>query len=154
MKLLELLDPSVVKIGLESTDKEESFEELVDVLVRAGRLADREAALDALYRREEMRSTGIGNGVAIPHGKDETITQIIAAAGTSAEGIEFDAIDGKPVQLVFLVLAEVNNPGPHLQTLSEIATCLNDPGMYDRLVKAKTADEFLQHLALAEAEAL
>ncbi len=154
MKLLELLDSSVVKLGLESTDKEESFEELVDLLVRSGRLADREAALDALYRREEMKSTGIGNGVAIPHGKDETIREIVAAAGTSAGGIEFDAIDGKPVHLVFLVLAEVNNPGPHLQTLSEIAMCLNEPGMYDRLINAKTPEEFLRHIELAEAEAL
>ena len=154
MKLLELLDPDVIKLGLESTDKEESFEELIDLLVRAGRVADREAALDAIYTREEMRSTGIGKGVAIPHGKDESITQIVAAAGTSDKGIEFDAIDGKPVHLVFLVLAQVNNPGPHLQTLSEIATCLNSPGTYDRLVNARSPEEFLKTLELTDDEAL
>jgi len=154
MRLLEILDPGVIKIAMESTDKEESFEELIDLLVRAGRISDREAALDAINRREEMRSTGIGKGVAIPHGKDESIKHITAAAGTSAEGIEFDSIDGKPVHLVFLVLAEINNPGPHLQTLSEIATCLNEPGKYDKLVNAKTPEEFLKQFELPDDEAL
>ena len=154
MKLLEILDPRVVKIGMESLDKEESFEELIDLLVKAGKLTDREAALDAIYAREEMRSTGIGNGVAIPHGKDESITEITAAAGTSAKGIEFESSDGKPVHLVFLVLAEVNNPGPHLQTLSEIAMCLNNAGAYDKLINAKTPEAFLQCLELSDTEAL
>jgi mannitol/fructose-specific phosphotransferase system IIA component (Ntr-type) len=154
MALLDLLDPRVVKIGLEAFDKEECFEELIDLLVRAGKIRDRERALEAIYTREEMRSTGIGRGIAIPHGKDESITEIAAAAGTSAEGIEFDAIDGEPVHLVFLVLAEQNNPGPHLQTLSEIATCLNEPGEYERLVNAKTPEAFLTALELPEDEAL
>lgn len=155
MKLLELLDARVVKVGLESEDKEESFEELIDLLVRAGKITDRDAALDAIYRREEMRSTGIGKGVAIPHGKDESITTIVAAAGTSEKGIEFEAIDGKPVHLVFLVLAEMNNPGPHLQTLSEIATCLNVPGEYDRLIHSRTPEEFLKNLeSVDDSEAL
>jgi len=146
MKLLDILTPDTVKVGLESLDKEECFEELVDLLVRAGKIKDRDSALDALYSREEMRSTGIGRGVAIPHGKDDSITEIVAAAGTSDSGIEFDAIDGKPVHLVFLVLAEVNNPGPHLQTLSEIATCLNNPGTYDKLTHAGSNSEFLSLL--------
>jgi fructose-specific phosphotransferase system IIA component len=154
MKLLEILDPSVVKVGLESEDKEECFEELIDLLVRAGRITDREAALDAIYAREEMRSTGIGNGIAIPHGKDPSIRQITAAAGTSHKGIEFEAIDGKPVHLVFLVLAEANNPGPHLQTLSEIATILNNPGQYDKLVRAPSAEDFLALLELPADEVL
>jgi mannitol/fructose-specific phosphotransferase system IIA component (Ntr-type) len=154
MKLLQLLDPGVVKIGLESEDKEEVFEEMIDLLVRAGRIEDRERALDAIYSREELRSTGIGKGVAIPHGKDESIKQITAAAGTSRKGIEFDAIDDQPVYLVFLVLAEVNNPGPHLQTLSEIAACLNAPHKYEQLIHAATPEEFLKNLEPPEEEAL
>ena len=154
MRLLELLDRSTIKVGMESLDKEEAFEELIDLLVKAGRVKDRERALEAIYTREEMRSTGIGKGVAIPHGKDESIEQIAAAAGTSAEGIEFDAIDGEPVHLVFLVLAEANNPGPHLQTLSEIATCLTTPGVYERLVGARTPEEFLDALELSDEDVL
>ena len=154
MKLLDILEPGVVKVGMESVDKEESFEELIDLLVKTGKITDRESALDAIYAREEMRSTGIGKGVAIPHGKDASITKITAAAGTSGHGIEFDSVDGEPMRLVFLVLAEVNNPGPHLQTLSEIATCLNEPGTYDKLVNAKTPEAFLQALEFADTEAL
>jgi len=154
MKLLEILEPAAVKTGMESTDKEEAFEELIDLLVRTEKITDREKALDAIYAREEIRSTGIGRGVAIPHGKDQSIRQITAVAGTSKEGIEFDAIDGKPVHLVFLVLAEMNNPGPHLQTLSEIATCLNVPGVYDKLIHAKTPQEFLRILELMDEEVL
>lgn len=154
MKLVEILDPQVVKIGLESVDKEECFEELIDLLIRTGRVTDRDRALEAIYVREKMRSTGIGKGVGIPHGKDKSITKITAVAGTSQEGIEFEAIDGKPVHLVFLVLAEANNPGPHLQTLSEIATCLNVPGTYEKLVNAKSPEEFFHTLTQIEEEVL
>jgi len=151
MKLLEILSPDAIKVGMEATDKEEVFEELIDLLIRGGKVADRERALKAIYAREELRSTGIGRGVAIPHGKDESIKQITAAAGTSRAGIEFDSIDGKPVHLVFLVLAEANNPGPHLQTLSEIAACLNCSGVYEKLVGARTPQEFLKALQLPDA---
>ncbi len=154
MKLLEILSPQIVKIGMEAIDKEECFEELIDLLVRAGRIADRERALEAIYARESMRTTGIGRGVAIPHGKDKSVRQIAAAAGTSKKGIEFDAIDGKPVRLVFLVLAEANNPGPHLQTLSEIAACLNVPGQYDKLINANSPAEFLKLLENTDQEGL
>jgi mannitol/fructose-specific phosphotransferase system IIA component (Ntr-type) len=154
MRLLELLTPSTVKINLESTDKEDCFEELIDLLVRAGTVPDRERALDAIYTREEMRTTGIGKGVAIPHGKDDSIPAITAAAGTSAKGIEFEAIDDKPVHLVFLVLAETKNPGPHLQTLSEISTILHRPGAYDGLIHARSNDEFLRLLEQTEDDTL
>ncbi len=154
MKLLEILEPEVVKIGLESLNKEECFEELIDLLVQTGKIKDREKALQAIYAREQMRSTGIGRGVAIPHGKDKSVEQLTAAAGTSKKGIEFDSIDGKPVRLVFLVLAEANNPGPHLQALSEIATCLNVPSQYDKLLTAKTPGEFLKQLEIPAEEVL
>lgn len=154
MKLLELLNPSVIKIGMTASDKGESFVELVGLLDRSGQVPDREAALDSLWAREELRSTGIGNGVAIPHGKDTSVQHITAAAGTSEHGIPFNSIDGKPVHLIFLVLARVNDPGPHLQTLSEIATCLNVPGAYDRLVRAATPEEFLQAIQSGEEAAI
>jgi len=150
MKLLDLLHPAVVKIELDALDKDECFEELIDLLVKAGQITDRQSALDAIYAREDLQTTGIGKGVAIPHGKDPAITDIRAAAATSKKGIEFESIDDKPVHLVFLVLAQVNNPGPHLQTLAEIAACLNQPGVYDRLVNAQNPDAFLAQLQLPD----
>jgi len=143
MKLSNLIDESVIKVGLESEDKEEVFAELIEVLVRAGRIADRDRALRAILTREEMASTGIGNGVAVPHGKDPSIKRLTAALGISRKGIDYDAADGQPVHVVFLVLAEANNPGPHVECLGEIARLLNLPGFYDRLCKAETPQEAL-----------
>ena len=143
MKLSELLDESVVKVGLESEDKEEAFAEMIELLVRAGRITDRARALQAILAREEMATTGIGNGLAVPHGKDSSIKTLTAALGVSREGIEYDATDGEPVRLVFLVLAEANNPGPHVRCLGEIARLLTVPGFHDRLCRVETAQEAL-----------
>ena len=116
MKLSDLLDESVIAVELESVDKEEAFAEMVELLVRAGRVADRDAALEAILSREEMATTGIGNGVAVPHGKSASVDTLVAALGVSPDGIEYDATDGQPVHVVFLVLAEVSNPGPHVES--------------------------------------
>ena len=141
MKLSDLLDESVVHVGLESEDKEEVFAEMIELLVRAGRIGNRDAALQAILAREEMATTGIGNGVAVPHGKEASITALTAGLGISEAGIDYDATDGEPVHIVFLVLAEVGNPGPHVQCLGEIARLLMVPGFYDRLRRAKTVEE-------------
>ena len=143
MKLVDLLDESMVKVGLESEDKEEVFAEMIEQLVRAGRVHDRAQALQAILAREKMATTGIGSGVAVPHGKEPSVKSLIVALGISKKGIEYDASDGEPVHLVFLVLAEANNPGPHVQCLGEIARLLQIPGLNERLRAAKTAREAL-----------
>jgi len=150
MRLADLLDESVVKIGLESLDKEECIEEMADLLVRAGRVADRQGAIAALLAREELGSTGIGNGTAIPHAKHASIKTLTAAVGTSAGGIEFDAVDGEPVRLVFLILAAENDPGPHVAALAEIARLLQVPGLYRRIVEAESAQALLDVIGQEE----
>jgi mannitol/fructose-specific phosphotransferase system IIA component (Ntr-type) len=146
MRLRDLLDEASVKIGLESVDKEECFEELVDVLVRAGRVADRGAALRAIQDREALATTGIGEGVAVPHGKHESIPKLTAAFGTSPDGIEFDSVDGEPVHLVVLLLAGVDNPGPHVQALAEVSRLVRTPGFFRKVSEANTPDELLDLL--------
>ena len=94
MRLRDLLDESLVKVRLESIDKEECIEEMVDLLIRSGRLASREVALEAIRTREACGTTGCGNGCAVPHGRHVAISGIHVAVGTSAEGIDFDAVDG------------------------------------------------------------
>ncbi len=143
MKLLEILDESVIKVPLESEDKEEAIEELMDVLVRAGRVKEREAALQAVLDREEKQTTGIGHGLAVPHAKHESITTLTCAVGIAPEGIEFDSIDGEPVRVVFLLLAEANNPGPHLAALAEVARIFEFPTARNRLFKARSPAEIL-----------
>jgi len=107
MRLRDLIDESVVKVGLESLDKEECFEEMIDLLVRAERLADRAGALEAIRQREAQGTTGIGQGVAIPHGKHASISSLTAALGVSADGIEFDSIDGDPAHAEEAVVVPV-----------------------------------------------
>jgi len=150
MRLRDLLDGSVVKIGLESLDKEECFEELVDLLVRAGRLDDRAGALQAVEEREAKGTTGIGGGVAIPHAKHASLGHLVAALGTSRDGIEFDAADGEPVTVVFLLLAPVNDPGPHIRALAEIARLVQMPGFCRKLTEAAEPAEVLQLLDAEE----
>ena len=150
MRLRDLLDESVVKVGLESRDKEECFEEMIDLLVRAGRLSDRAGALEAVLQREQQGTTGIGDGIAIPHGKHASIPTLTVAVGTSLDGIEFDAVDGKPVHAVFMLLAQINDPGPHIRALAEIARLVQTPGLYRRLVEAGSAGEILNVLDAEE----
>jgi mannitol/fructose-specific phosphotransferase system IIA component (Ntr-type) len=150
MRLRDLLDESVVKMDMASVDKEECFEELVDVLVRAGRIADREAALAAIKQRESAGTTGIGNGCAVPHGKHASIDSLCMALGISATGIEFDAVDDAPVHAVFLILARANEPGPHVQALAEVSRLLKTPGFYRRMIAATSVRAVLDLLDAEE----
>jgi PTS system fructose-specific IIA component/PTS system nitrogen regulatory IIA component len=146
MRLRDLLDESVVKVGLKSLEKEECFEEMIDLLVRAGRLSDRAGALAAVRLREAQGTTGIGQGVAIPHGKHPSVPALTAALGTSAKGVEFDSIDGEKSLLVFLLLARNDDPGPHVRALAEIARLIQTPGFYRKLTGARSAREILDIL--------
>ena len=150
MRLADILSEDVVKVGLESREKDEAFAELVELLVRAGKVTDRAAALKAVESREVMGTTGIGRGVAIPHGKDHSITGLTAALGISRNGIEYDAMDNQPVYVVFLVLAQANSPGPHVQCLAEIARLLQLPGFYKRVLEAQTSREVIEAIRAEE----
>jgi mannitol/fructose-specific phosphotransferase system IIA component (Ntr-type) len=150
MRLRDLLDESVVNVGLQSLEKEECFEEMIDLLVRGGRLSDRAGALAAVRQRELQGTTGIGQGVAIPHGKHASVPALTAGLGTSARGIDFDSIDGEKVHLVFLLLARNDDPGPHVRALAEIARLIQTPGFYRRLTAARSAREVLDILDAEE----
>jgi mannitol/fructose-specific phosphotransferase system IIA component (Ntr-type) len=143
VKISDIIPVGAIKIPMEASDKEEAFEEMVDLLVECGGITNREAALAAIRKREDLGSTGIGDGVAIPHGKDASITELIGALGISRDGIEYGGVDGKPVRVVFLLLARTDNPGPHIQALAEIAQLIQAPGFMDRIQKAKNAQEVL-----------
>ena len=150
MKLSDLLSENVIKVDLESEDKEEVFPELIELLVRTDRINDRAAALNAIETREDMGTTGIGKGIAIPHGKDACVRKLTAALGISRRGIEYDAIDDEPVHVVFMVIAQPDNPGPHVQCLAEIARLLQIPGFYKRLLAASSPKEVLDTIAAEE----
>jgi mannitol/fructose-specific phosphotransferase system IIA component (Ntr-type) len=150
MRLRDLLDESVVKVGLKSRDKEQCFEEMIDLLVAAGRIADRAGALAAVRQRESQGTTGIGQAVGIPHGKHASIPTLTAALGISDKGIEFESIDGEKVRLVFMLLARVDDPGPHVRALAEIARLVQTPGFFRKLTEARTPRDVLEVLDAEE----
>lgn len=152
MRLRDMLDESTIKVGLESLDKEECIEEMTDVLVRAGRVANRDQAqvLAAVRTREAEGSTGIGKGVAVPHGKCAGLAGTVLAVGISKTGIEFDSADGKPVKIVFLIAASASEPGKHLQMLAEVVRLIRVPGLCDKLTAATTPKMVLDLLDAEE----
>ena len=152
MDLASLITPEMVKAPLEALDKEEAFAELVEVLVRAGKVEDRTALEDALYDREAKGSTGIGGGVAIPHAKSEEVGGVVVAVGVSPDGVEFDAADGEPVHLIFLVIAEAHNPGPNVQVLADIGALMQMPGIYEQMVSARTPEELVSAVRNVQVE--
>jgi len=144
MKLSAILDENCIITDMESVDKEESFEEMVDLLVRAGKVADRREIIEGLKERENLGTTGIGEGIAIPHAKFKSITKLTAALGISKVGIDYDAVDDELVYVVVLVLAEANNPGPHIRLLAEIARLFQVQGFRDKLCSVSSAKEALE----------
>ncbi|NLF18979.1 MAG: PTS sugar transporter subunit IIA [Lentisphaerae bacterium] len=150
MTLSDLLTPSLVKVGLESADKDELFHEMVQFLAEAGRLPDRAEALSALYAREAKMSTGIAPAVAIPHGKLTGIRDTLVGLGTSPRGIAYQSLDGGPVHVVVMVFAEAGNPGPHIAALAEISRLFLVPGFTRRVQEARSPGEVLDLIRNAE----
>jgi len=144
MDLATLIRKDTVKVPLESFDKEEAIAELTEVLVRAGTISDREGVLDALLEREAKGSTGIGAGVAIPHAKHQDMEGVTLAVGVSRDGIDFDAVDGAPVHLVFLVVADAQDPGPNVEVLADIGYLMATPGLYQDMIGARDGAELVQ----------
>lgn len=148
--LTELLKPERIKIPLASSSKDELLEELVGVIDADIPLDDRDDVLRAVREREEVLSTGIGNGVAIPHGKAASVPALALAAGVAPEGVDFDALDGKPVKLFFMLVGPDSAAGDHVKALSRISRLLRRDSFRIRLVEASTAEEFYSILLEAE----
>jgi len=147
MNLRKALAPETIVIELKATTKEALIEELVDVLVAAGKIKDRLEALRAILEREKKMSTGMQSGIAIPHGKTDTVDTLVAAFGIKHAGVDFDSLDTLPARIFIMTLSPVNRTGPHIQFLAEISRQLNDPTIRERLLQATTADEILNIIA-------
>jgi mannitol/fructose-specific phosphotransferase system IIA component (Ntr-type) len=149
--LSELLTPERVRVPLRGASKEALLEELVGVLRDAGAVVDAGAVLGAVRQREQVLSTGVGSGVAIPHGKAESVPALAMAAGVTGEPVEFDALDGQPVRLLFLLVAPDSAAGDHVKALGRISRLVRRDGFRERLMAATTPEEFLAVLQEAEA---
>jgi PTS system fructose-specific IIC component/PTS system nitrogen regulatory IIA component len=141
MLLQDVFIPASIKIGLESEDKDELFEELVDVLAKeGGRSFPRSAVLSAVKDREEKMSTGIKRGIALPHGKAEGVMGIRGAIGISKRGIDYASLDGEPVYLVFMLVSSPKDSDLHLAALKRLAVLLDDSEFYTDLLRADSPD--------------
>ena len=133
MFLYETFPPEFIKIGLESEDKDEVFEEMVDLLCRTKKIDRRMDMLEALWKRESKMSTGIMKGIAIPHGKMPAIDEIMGVIGISKKGIAYDALDGHPVYILFMLLIPQTDSENHLRLLKRLAELLKDHKFFTEL---------------------
>jgi PTS system fructose-specific IIC component/PTS system nitrogen regulatory IIA component len=132
--LSEIFLPDFIKVDLESEDKEEVFEELVDQFCYGSKSKARDDILSALREREAKMSTGIRQGIAIPHGKTNAVSKVSGALGISKKGISYEALDGKPVYLLFMILTPELETEKHLQILRRLAELLDNPQFYTELL--------------------
>lgn len=150
MLLSELLPPERIRIPLQATSKDDLLSELVGILRDNGEAGDAGEVLRAVREREAVLSTGIGSGVAIPHGKSAEVSSLCMAAGVTAEPVDFEALDGRPVSLLFLLVGPESAAGEHVKALSRISRLVRSDSFRTRLAAASSPEEF--HAILAEAE--
>jgi len=154
LKISAMIPSEAIIDSLESVEKQPVLTEMVQVLIDSGRV-DEEALpgiISALMSREDLGSTGIGKGVAVPHAKHEKVRGLVAAFGRSQKGIEFAALDGQPVQLVFLILSSNESSGQHLGALARVARLVRDDRFCRFLREAGDAKELAELFAEADAQ--
>jgi len=152
MLLTQILEPTCVKAPLDGKSKESVITELVDLLADNGALVDRDVVLEAVFVREETRSTGIGSGIAIPHGKCSGVKELVMSVGIAAEPVDFDSIDAKPVSIIILLASPIDRTGPHIQALARISRLMLDEEFKSKLENARSAEEVYELISNKENE--
>jgi fructose-specific phosphotransferase system IIA component len=150
MKLTDLLSEDVIRIPLNNSEKGKIIEEMVDILDAAHRLKNRDAVLEAVFKRERAMSTGMGDGVAIPHAKSEHVDHLLAAFGITEKDVDFESIDDKRVRLIFLLVGPTDQTGPHLKALSRISRLMHRADFRDTLSNAKNAAQVIEAITAEE----
>ncbi|MEN6577703.1 MAG: PTS sugar transporter subunit IIA [Phycisphaerales bacterium] len=140
MILTQILQPTCVKVPLEGKDKDAAITELVDVLDKNKLIQNRQTVLDAVFTRERTRSTGIGSGIAIPHGKCGAVKELVMALGVASNPIDFESVDGKPVSIIILLVSPQDQTGPHIQALARISRLMLDVDFKSALEKAPSSE--------------
>lgn len=141
MRILDILSPSSVKVPLASTEKHAILDELVDLLAANGLCPDAEAVKKAVWEREMIRTTGIGMGLAIPHGKCSSVPSLVLAIGKPAQPVEFGSLDKKPVELIILLVSNPDKKDDHIQALGKISKIMTSPEFRQRAYTAKDSIE-------------
>jgi len=145
MNIMDFLNKKAIMPDLKSKDKKGVIAELIDALVKAGavRAKEKDTLLKTLMERESLGSTGIGQGIGIPHGKSSNVKELVSAFGLSKQGVNFDSLDGDPTHIFFLLVAPEESAGPHLKALAKISRLLKDKYFRDMLKNAKNEKEII-----------
>jgi len=152
MKFADFVSKDAIRADLKAEDKESVIREMVGALLQAGNIPEGEieSIVKAILKREELGSTGIGRGVAVPHTKHPSVQRLVGTVGVSHDGIDFNSLDGEKVQLFFLLISPPDRPGDHLRALENISRQLRDDTFCKFLKQARTADEIRQLLDEAD----
>ena len=152
MRITELLDRRSILLNGTPKNKNEALDQMVELMVKSGKIKDKEAYRNQVYEREEESTTGIGEGIAIPHGRGESVERPGLAAMVVKGGVDFDSLDGEPVTLIFLIAAPNTKDNVHLDVLSKLSMLMMDEGFSDNLRNAGSVDEFLAIIDKADEE--
>ena len=147
MNLKSVLTVDTINLHLQGSTKDQIINELLDILVAANKITDREAALNAVMDREQKMSTGMKHGIAIPHGKSNTIADLVACIGISDKPVDFDSLDHEPCRIYIMTLSPVEKTGPHLQFLAEISLLFKSAEKRQEILSAQTPETILKILS-------
>jgi mannitol/fructose-specific phosphotransferase system IIA component (Ntr-type) len=147
MNLKTVLTAETINLHLKGSSKDEIINELLDMLVAAGKIPDRQAAFNAVMEREQKMSTGMKHGIAIPHGKTDSIEDLVACVGIAEKPVEFDSLDHEPCRIFIMTLSPVEKTGPHLQFLAEISLLFKSAEKRQEIIGAQTPEAIIKILA-------
>jgi fructose-specific phosphotransferase system IIA component len=143
MKISDILSPEVIEVNLAVADKDDAIRKIIDIAARSKKILDINKVTETIFEREKLVSTGVGKGFAIPHGKTDAISDIVASFVITGNPIDFDSIDGEPVRFIFLLVGKETLLNTHIKLLSRISRLMNKEEFRDKLLEAKTKEEVL-----------
>lgn len=144
MKISDILSSDVIAVNVDVTDKEDAIKKIINLSAKSNKILDLEKVAQTIYEREKLVSTGVGKGFAIPHGKTDSISDVVAAFIITKDPIDFDSIDGEPVRFIFLLVGKENLLNTHIKLLSRISRLMNKDEFREALLEANTSEEVLK----------
>lgn len=152
MKIIDVLQKESIELNLSFQNKDELLSYIIQLAERSGKIADIESASKAVFDRERIMSTGVGKGIALPHAKTNSVADSVGALIILNSPIDFEALDGKPVNIIFLLMGRESNVGNHLRLLSKVSRLLNNDAFRSKLLKSETSDEVINIFSEIEKE--
>ena len=152
MRIRDLLAKESIMLNGSPKSKDDAIRQMAELMAKSGKINDKQAYIDGLFKREEESTTAVGEGIAIPHYKGNAVNKPGLAAMVIPNGVDFDSADGEPVYIIFAIAAPDTKENVHLDVLSKLSVLMMDEGFIDNLRKAKSIDEFLSVIDKAESD--